>query len=552
MKHKILFTSACGPYPKLPVDKDPVDYFYYRNTYKQGLFQLRSFQSWHSLHFLAQNIAVDSVVLENPSVKQFQKEVNSGEYEIVAIGFTILLTQKILEMAAWVKQVKPEIEIILGGYGTAVFKENFENAEKLKKLADHICYGEGLEFLNKLIFNKWGISHQQKPRQDLLPAVNSFYRSRIPLFKQIVLVGGLGCVYACSFCATSSQFNGQYIPLFSGKALFDCLLAQTRKYPKINSAIIYEEDFLLNRPQFMEFMQHFKQSELSSRPFLLTVFASARSILKYELKEIIECGIGTIFIGVESLSDEVLQQEGLAKRKGEIENLFLQLHKHGINTLGSLVIGWDSQDSETAKADSERFVAMNPTFYQVVPLHIVPGTKLWEKMKAENRISPVYTVENDGIAAFNFESVAFPHPEALKLVFSTYSNLVKEGGPWPFRLFENLLNGYLNLKNNPDSTFSNRAQIYKKMLSPLYLLAFASRFFFFGKAYRKRWNRSMKEFCLHFPLLFSLNVLLWPVVMMVLIGIYLLANMVYHLNPRAGQPEFIRINPNAIDKFHSI
>ena len=72
---KILFTSPCGPYPKLPVDKDPIDYFYYRNTYKQGLFQLRSFQSWHSLHYMAQNIAVPSVVLENPSMTVFQKEV---------------------------------------------------------------------------------------------------------------------------------------------------------------------------------------------------------------------------------------------------------------------------------------------------------------------------------------------------------------------------------------------------------------------------------------------------------------------------------------------
>src|SRR5665811_552727 len=98
MKPKILFTSPCGPYAKLPVDKDPIDYFYYRNTYKQKMFRLRSFQSWHSLHFMAQNIPVSSVVLENPSMKAFQKEINKGEYEIVAIGFTILLTKKVLEM----------------------------------------------------------------------------------------------------------------------------------------------------------------------------------------------------------------------------------------------------------------------------------------------------------------------------------------------------------------------------------------------------------------------------------------------------------------------
>ena len=33
---KILFTSPWGPYAKRAVEDDPVDYFYYRNTLKQG------------------------------------------------------------------------------------------------------------------------------------------------------------------------------------------------------------------------------------------------------------------------------------------------------------------------------------------------------------------------------------------------------------------------------------------------------------------------------------------------------------------------------------
>ncbi len=47
---RILFVSPCGPYPKTRVDRDPVDFFYYRNTLGQGIFRLRSFQSWYSLH----------------------------------------------------------------------------------------------------------------------------------------------------------------------------------------------------------------------------------------------------------------------------------------------------------------------------------------------------------------------------------------------------------------------------------------------------------------------------------------------------------------------
>ncbi len=155
MKPKILFTSPCGPYAKLPVNKDPIDYFYYRNTLKQKVFQLRSLQSWHSLHFLAQNIAINAVVLENPSAKTFHREVNSNDYAIVAIGFTVLLTSKVLEMVGWLKKNHPEIIVVLGGYGTAIFSEPFESSIKLKKLVDHICYGEGLQFMNSLIYGNY-------------------------------------------------------------------------------------------------------------------------------------------------------------------------------------------------------------------------------------------------------------------------------------------------------------------------------------------------------------------------------------------------------------
>ncbi|MFA9391506.1 MAG: radical SAM protein [Prolixibacteraceae bacterium] len=541
MEPKILFTSPCGPYAKLPVDKDPIDYFYYRNTYQQKMFQLRSFQSWHSLHFMAQNIALPSVVIENPSMRKFQQEINKGHYEIVAIGFTILLTKKVLEMVSWLKQTHPGIEIVLGGYGTAIFKESFETSDQLQALVDHICYGEGVSFMNAIILKKWNIQNKQPLRQDLLPSKNSFFRTHIELFQQIILTGGLGCVYGCSFCATSSQFKQHYIPLFTGKQLFDSLHEQHLKHPKIQSAIIYEEDFLLNRAQFLEFSQHFQNSPMARQTILLTVFASVKSILNYRIEELIACGIGTIFIGVESLSEDVLAAEGLSKRNGEVEILFEQLHAHGINTLGSLIIGWDSQTEEIARADSEGFIQLNPTFYQVVPLHVVPGTQLWDEMKQENRIPTDYKVELDGITDFNFEAKSFSHSKARNLVFSTYTGLVQEGGPWPFRLFENVLKGYVNLKEHENAVLKSRALIYRSMIYPLCFLAFASSLFFYGKGFRQRWKKTMKQFYHHFPFLLLLSLLVSPIVAVLLLGISLCANLVYRLNPNGDQPDFVRV-----------
>jgi radical SAM superfamily enzyme YgiQ (UPF0313 family) len=540
----ILFTSPCGPYEKVPVDRDPIDYFYYRNTLKQKMFQLRSYQSWHSLHFLAQNLPVRSVVLENPAMKVFQKEVQTGSFGIVAIGFTILLSRKVLEMARWLKQNHPNIEIVLGGYGTAIFNESCDTTQELKMLVDHICHGEGLSFMNTLIEKKWNIKNELPLFQDLLPSRNSFFRTHIELFKQIVLVGGLGCVYGCSFCATSSQFNGRYIPLFSGRELFESLLNQYRKHPHIQSAIIYDEDFLLHREKVMEFRDCFMKSELSQKPILLTVFASIKTILDYTLEELVDCGIGTIFIGVESMNDKVLGQEGLVKRRGKADEIFEQLHSHGINTLGSLVIGWDSQSIETARADAELFVQLNPTFYQVVPLHAVPGTRLWEKMKATGRILPGYRSETDGINEFNFETKHFSTQKGRELVFKTYKSLVDEGGPWPFRMFENLIRGYSHLRDSENASFKKRATLYRRMILPICLLAFASGFLFGGRGFKTRWRDTMTCFARLSPWWFAISVLTMPLTLAILIIVYLSGNMRYHFNPSGDQPDYKKTEYN--------
>ena len=165
----------------------------------------------------------------------------------------------------------------------------------------------------------------------------------------------------------------------------------------------------------------------------------------------------------------------------------------------------------------------------------------------EGRITKDYKFENDGIINFNFETKDFPHDEAIDLIISTYSKLVNEGGPWPFRVFENLLNGYLNLKGNKEYVFLNRAKIYKSMLLKSGILAFSSRLFFFGKGFRRRWNKTMWQLLKTFPYLFFLDLFLLPIVGFILLFLYLIANVIYYINPKGEQPDFIRTVYDGID-----
>ena len=539
---RILFTSPWGPYPKMAVEEDPVDYFYYRNTLKQGLFQLRIFQSWHCLHFMAQNLPVDSTVLENPSPDDLKRELAHHDYQVVALTFTQLLLGKVMEMARWLKKTHPEIELVIGGYGTSLFTESFPLVDELRGLCDHICDGEGLAFFREYLRDNWQVDVPLAPfTQELLPAVNSLFRTRLPLFHQMVFVSGLGCIHGCSFCATSHHFNKRHISLFSGEDLFAAIVAQAQKYPKIQSAIIYDEDFLSKRDNVEALKAGMsRHPDLRSRPLLFTVFASMNSVMRYSIEELLASGIGTVYIGVETLQDQILADEGLGKRKGNVEKLFRELHEHGINTLGSLIIGWDGQTPESAADDARRFVALNPTFYQVVPLHPAPGTPLWDKLKREKRMLHDYRVESDGIGDFNFTLKNMGRDDATELVSHTYSGLVDEGGPWPFRLAENLLQGSLNLRTSDNPLYQERAAAYWKMLKFILPVALLSRFMFHGEPFRKRhkkFRQDLRRFSRgRYYLGMATGLAVWP--WLLLLSWW--GKLKYQMNPLGDQPDKIR------------
>jgi radical SAM superfamily enzyme YgiQ (UPF0313 family) len=358
----------------------------------------------------------------------------------------------------------------------------------------------------------------------------------------MVFVRSLGCKAGCNFCATSYHFRKRVIPLFSGDELFSEIRKEAKKHPRIKSAVIYDEDFLADRSNIETLKNGLKYNrELRERPLHFTVFASLRSIQQYNIQELIEAGIGTLYIGVESFKDEIIQNEKLKKRIGAVNELFEKLHRHGINTLGSLIVGWDGQTIEDATGDAEDFVKLNPTFYQIVPLHPVPGTPLWGRIKKEARLVKKYRLQNDGIGQYIFKLKNMSNSDALSLISQTYKNLVNEGGPWPFRIAENQLNGFLTLKNKPAFVFKERAESYRKMLFQILPLALLSGILFKGEKFRKRWKIFRKTFRTSFAIKYYSSWITSIFILPLLVIITVAGRLRHKLKSWGDQPEKIRV-----------
>lgn len=537
---RILFTSPYIPLPKSGVREDNMDYFYYRNTFAQKVFQIRQMHSWHPLHYLAQNLPVYAVVLENPYFEAFVREIEQGAYNVLCLTFTVMLSDRLLNMIRWVKHNHPEIEIIIGGYGTSIFNEKIGIEQLIARYTDHICHGEGLQFMKEYLKQRWNLDAAVPYTQELVPAKNSFFRTHIPLYRQLNFFASLGCTHGCEFCATSAQYKRKKLKILQGESLYRIIRLQAEKYPEVNSAVIYDENFLDDREAVLEFMKCMENDrDLQDRPFFLTVFSSVRSIEKYRIDELVRAGIGTIFIGVESFDHKIysrMNKRGVA----DVGELFGKLHEAGINTLASIVIGWDEQDRNSLSCDLEKFAELEPTFYQVVPLHPLPGTPLWDRMKKEGRIIPGYKYEHDGVYRNSFFYKNFTQDEIQERVFEVYQELVARGGPWPFRLFTNLLKGYVNFRNSESEILRKRSRGYRKLLMQIAPLAAASGLLFTGKGFRKKWHGMMRLFLKEERMNAVYSLVKGIFILPLLVLVNLIGHLRFALLPHGDQPDSLR------------
>jgi hypothetical protein len=217
------------------------------------------------------------------------------------------------------------------------------------------------------------------------------------------------------------------------------------------------------------------------------------------------------------------------------------MHEAGILTVGSIVVGWDRHNRELARAELGEFVMLNPTFYQVMPLQAVPGTRLWKKMKEENRLVENLCYDQIRIDRATFHYMNLSQQDVVDLIDSTYDDLVDEGGPWPFRIFETYLKGMENFINHSESEFKIRARAYSKIIVRIFPLAFVSVLLFHGAGFRRRWCQAMNSYYKRSRLRFLTGAVIGVVALPLFVFQYFWGSLRHYLSKNGDQPETIYI-----------
>jgi radical SAM superfamily enzyme YgiQ (UPF0313 family) len=456
-------------------DPDPLlnrwaatDQMAYRLTRGQGVFTLNEHAHAWPLHLLAQNVDCESVLLEWPTLEEFESECAAGDYDYVCITFMNRDLNKLRMMSRAIRRLSPRSKIVIGGYGVICLSD--DKAVEYTPDCDHICRGEGVRFLRTLLGED-----VERPVSCYLPQSGARFPwlSRRNRGTVGALLAGLGCIQRCPFCVTSFYAQGNFIPVLTEQQLYEGMIRYWKVNPFTSSVNIYDENFLDYKQRVDALGELIRgDASLGLRHLNYFTFGSVSAICKYDPEELLLNGLDTVWIGVESKFTQLKKTKG-----ADAGDVFEALHAVGIKTIGSMILGLDVQNERNVLADEDSFVRLNPTFQQISILTVEPNmplARLYQRQKQQK-----YPWENYHLYGQTYEPRNFTFDELLQRGEDLYARLYRANGPSITRMLRCNLSGHQFcarshnpiLRTDKRDFFERRVRGYAPMLKTCIELA---------------------------------------------------------------------------------
>jgi len=498
-KKRVLLTESYGPC-ELGWGEDQFDLFASRLARGHGAFRVSSHFHSFGLYMIAENISHPTTVLEHPHWDEFDRELDEN-YDILGIQLNSVNTTKIARMVKRAREKCPNTEIVVGGYGVCgldarVPGDKNGDAAYIRENADYLCQEEGVRFMRRLLEDEpvdREVTQYWMPMACISPmGLDPYFRMRIP----IILVS-LGCPNGCDFCCTSAAFNHEKIYVAEPEQVYRFMKHYQKRLKKDDIVVLLYDEDLFQDADYVRELGRLIRSDKKTWGIKYYCLGSLKSVSQFDPVELRDCGVMTVWIGVESFQCGTnLTDDRYGKRKGkEIKEMFANLHQHGIDTVGSLVLGFDFHDRENLKKDIDQFVALKPTTYQISPLRPCPGTELYNRLMEQGNILETYRWEDlaycgdDAVDHKNFkrgelkEFYDYAHQQIRDLL-----------GPPELQSLENNLNGYKFLKGRNSEYYAFQAAQARKMSSDLAAYLRACKLHHGSPAVRKRAEMLEKRF----------------------------------------------------------
>jgi radical SAM superfamily enzyme YgiQ (UPF0313 family) len=283
--------------------------------------------------------------------------------------------------------------VVMGGYMASLIPSYLRNE------VDSVVVGDA-EISYPLLLRDFELTGRVKPVYD--HPVDSLAGLPVPRYEFLLekKIGGMlpvqagrGCPHSCTFCSIACIYRGRYLPRPVNEVVRD--IEAVRSLGVKRFYLI--DDNLVSNPQYLEALCE------SIIPLKMTWATQCSLELARHpalLKKVRRAGAVMMSFGVESLS-----QEGLDR----LNKKWLRADRHaesiralgdaGIMVSSEMMVGTDGDTEESIRATLDFVEELRipvPRFYILTPM---PGTVLFDEMKAAGRLLTENYEEYDGSRA---------------------------------------------------------------------------------------------------------------------------------------------------------
>lgn len=177
------------------------------------------------------------------------------------------------------------------------------------------------------------------PRHDLF----DFYKYRIPharRFPFTIVVTSLGCPHSCGFCTAGAYgYRARDV---------DGVIEELRLLSRLGVKEILFQDptFTINAKRVVELCSKMVENNFD---FTWSCNADINSFTEDKIKHMKQAGCHTVFLGIESGSDEILEKYSKKITTDEIRKTIRMLNTYKIRVLGYFILGLPGEDRDSIR-----------------------------------------------------------------------------------------------------------------------------------------------------------------------------------------------------------
>jgi len=234
-----------------------------------------------------------------------------------------------------------------------------------------------------------------------------------------------GCPFDCEFCDIV-LLNG-HTPRTKDKEQLLTELDELYRRGWRGGVFIVDDNFIGNRKKLkLEILPAIIEWQKGKRyPFALSTEASINLADDEELMRLmVDAGFCTVFIGIETPNEESLLE--CAKMQNQNRDLVASVKKiqnYGLEVQGGFIVGFDSDPLSIFKSQINFIQKSGIVTAMVGLLNAPPGTKLYQRLKRENRLVKTFTGNNTDcslnfIPKMNYEALINGYKQILNTIYS--------------------------------------------------------------------------------------------------------------------------------------